>query len=273
MSTRESLDLGSVANDPSADTLRSGGQKIENNFTALWLHLGGDSDTLSTSVSFVDDAVVFDGATLDANVTQLVATDPTGINVISLPDYTGSIVLDSSSDTLLNKILTSPVIQSPIISTEIKDSNDVSILGISPTTSAVNYITLSNSSTGLRPSVAATGTDSSVGIDIITIGTGAVNMSKGSYSVSVVSGSGNIPQDKSFIAFSSGSALAMTLLDGETTGEFKKFVNRSTGVATVTPSNFANGTSFALAQNEGCEAIWDGTNWFIIANQSVLSIV
>ena len=69
-----------------------------------------------------------------------------------------------------------------------------------------------------------------------------------------------------------GSALAVSLADGSVVGEFKIFTNKGAGVATVTPSNFAAGTSFALAQNEGAQCVWDGANWFLVGNQSVTTV-
>ena len=41
---------------------------------------------------------------------------------------------------------------------------------------------------------------------------------------------------------------------------------------TVTPSNFAQGTDFALAQNDGCTCVWDGSNWFLIGNQGEVTV-
>jgi hypothetical protein len=44
------------------------------------------------------------------------------------------------------------------------------------------------------------------------------------------------------------------------------------GVATVTPTAFAQGTSFALAQWDGCQVIWDGNSWYLIGNQSQVTV-
>ena len=42
---------------------------------------------------------------------------------------------------------------------------------------------------------------------------------------------------------------------------------------TVDPDNFRGADSdFTLAQNEGTQCIWDGTKWFIIGNESKLTI-
>jgi hypothetical protein len=55
-------------------------------------------------------------------------------------------------------------------------------------------------------------------------------------------------------------------------GEYKIFTNKGAGVATVTPTSFAQGTSFALATNDGCQVIWDGSNWHLIGNQGEVTV-
>ena len=66
--------------------------------------------------------------------------------------------------------------------------------------------------------------------------------------------------------------MAISLADGTVVGEQKVFTNKGAGAATITPANFAAGTSFAIAQNEGATCIWDGANWFLVGNQSVTTV-
>ena len=62
------------------------------------------------------------------------------------------------------------------------------------------------------------------------------------------------------------------LADGSD-GQVKTVICTSGGNnITITPTNFAAGTSFAIAQNEGAQVIWDGSNWFLIGNQSVTTV-
>ena len=112
---RENISLGAVANDGTGDTLRSAGGKINSNFAKLWLRLGGDSDELSAQVFFEDSAVVWEGTSVDAYQTRVVAINPAADRTISLPDATGVIVLDTATQTLVNKTLTSPVLTTPRI--------------------------------------------------------------------------------------------------------------------------------------------------------------
>ena len=108
--TRQNINIGSAANDGTGDTLRTAGTKINQNFQEIYTQLGGDSSTLTTRVNLIDSAVVFEGVTADSFETKLIATDPTADRVISLPNATGAIVLDTATQTLSNKTLTTPVI-------------------------------------------------------------------------------------------------------------------------------------------------------------------
>ena len=70
----------------------------------------------SISGAGVDASIVFEGATADAHETTLTVVDPTQDNTITLPNTTGTVVLDSATQTLTNKTLTSPVISgTPVI--------------------------------------------------------------------------------------------------------------------------------------------------------------
>jgi len=63
-----------------------------------------------------DTGITFEGATPDAYETFLQVTDPTADRTITLPDASGNIVLDTLTQTLTNKTLTSPTISgSPVI--------------------------------------------------------------------------------------------------------------------------------------------------------------
>jgi hypothetical protein len=64
----------------------------------------------------VDASIVFEGTTADAFETTLTVVDPTQDNTITLPNTTGNVVIDSATQTLTNKTLTSPTISgSPVI--------------------------------------------------------------------------------------------------------------------------------------------------------------
>ena len=113
--TRQNISTGTFANDGSGDTLRQAGQKINENFVELYQKLGGDSNALTGTLSIAGSGISFEGVTDDVNETVLNAQDPSQDNLITLPNTSGNIVLDSATQTLLNKTLTSPTLKTPRI--------------------------------------------------------------------------------------------------------------------------------------------------------------
>ena len=98
-----------------------------------------------------------------------------------------------------------------------------------------------------------------------------------SFQSSEIAVNGTASATATHIICNKATALAVGLGPGSTSGEFKIFTNKGAGLATITPDDggssiFAAGTSFALAQNEGATCIWDGSNWFLVGNQSVTTI-
>ena len=97
-----------------------------------------------------------------------------------------------------------------------------------------------------------------------SIATNGINASYATQTIDTASATVN--DSDTLIIFNRGSAIAATLNDGTSTGQYKIFLNKNTGVATVTPSvgKFANGTNFALSQYGSSQAIWEGSNWYLI---------
>ena len=87
----------------------------------------------------------------------------------------------SSTDTLTNKTLTSP-----IIGTKISDTNSNELFNLTATSSAVNELTFANAATGNNPSFTASGGDSNIGIDLKTKGTGVIKAEDSGGNVSAV---------------------------------------------------------------------------------------
>ena len=65
---------------------------------------GGGASEFSTVK--VNTSVIFEGTTDDANETTLVASDPDADRTITLPNATGTVVLQDTTDTLTNKTIT-----------------------------------------------------------------------------------------------------------------------------------------------------------------------
>lgn len=270
--TRQNIAIGTTANDGTGDTLRSAGQKINENFVEIYQRIGGDSDTLSSQITFEDSAIVFEGSTTDAYETRLTAVNPTGDRQVQIPNSSGIIVIDTATQTLTNKSLTSPSLTTPKITTSINDANNNEIIKLTATTSAVNEVTVINAAASGKPQVNATGTDTNINLNINAKGTGSVEISKAAFESVEISANGTASASASYIICNKSTALAVQLNDGTTIGEYKIFTNKGAGTATITPTSFGTNNTFAIATNEGAMCIWDGSNWFLVGNQSVTTV-
>jgi hypothetical protein len=275
---RQNLNRGTTANDGSGDTLRQAGLKINQNFSELYSKLGAgvaDANNLSTVMGFDSSALTFDSASYTVS---LKATTPTANRTINLPNASDTLVGLATTDTLTNKTLTSPTINSgtlntPKIGTSINDTNANELFKVSAAGSAVNEITVANAATTNGPSLSATGGDTNINLNLIAKGNGSVEVSKAAFDHQEITANGAASATKSLIIGNKGSALAVTLADGTTIGEYKVWINKGAGAMTVTPTTFAQGTTFALAQYDGCTTIWDSdTGWYIVGNQGEVTV-
>lgn len=260
---KQTISTGTIANDGTGDTLRAAAQKINSNFDEIYAYLGGDSNTLSSNVFIQDSSVVFEGLSVDAYETRLSVVDPTADRFIKLPDVSGEVIIDGATQTLTNKTVNSSSLNSPKIITAVLDSNGNEFIKLIPAASAVNEITLYNSATGNPPIISATGGDTNINLRIESKGTGSVRLSKVALSQVEVTSDGSVNTSYSYIMCNKSSALALSLANGTTNGEMKVFTNKGTGIATITPASFANGTSVALDQNDSVTLIWGGSFWYI----------
>ena len=110
--TRQLLNRGTTANDGTGDTLRQAGLKIEQNFTEIYLKLGGDSATLMPQISFDSSSIIFEGTSVDDYETRLLVTNPTADRNVYIPDHSGILISDSDTQTLTNKTIVSPILVS-----------------------------------------------------------------------------------------------------------------------------------------------------------------
>lgn len=198
----------------------------------------------------------------------------TADRTVSLPLLTGNdtFVFEAHNQTLTNKSLTTANLTTPRVITSIDDTNGAELIKVTATASAVNEITLANAATGNKPTITASGTNTNITLQVNGKGTGSIELNKLAITSSEITGDGAASTSAGYIICNKGSALAVSLADGTVVGETKIFTNKGAGTATITPTNFAAGTSFAIAQNEGAQVIWDGTNWFLTGNQSVTTV-
>ena len=173
----QSLGLGSSANDGTGDDLRTGGDKINDNFVEIYTKLGtgtaltsgisADATTVTLTSPNINE-IIFEGSTADANETTLAVADPTADRTITLPDATGTVLLDSKIE-FAN-------------AGSIDDDSQNEYIIFSKTASAVNELTIGNSATGgaassgalTAPSLSASGGDANIDLALLPKGTGHV---------------------------------------------------------------------------------------------------
>jgi len=198
----QALGLGSSANDGTGDDLRTGGDKINDNFVEIYTKLGNGSTLTSDTVALLtatqtltnktltsptvsgltlsDASIVLEGATADASETTITVTDPTADRTITIPDATGTVSLVTGTETLTNKTLTAPKFADGGF---IADANGAESLIFQTTASAVNEIEITNAATG-GSAVAATSTapiigasgETNVDLALLPKGTGHVTI-------------------------------------------------------------------------------------------------
>jgi hypothetical protein len=196
----QALGLGSSANDGTGDDLRTGGDKINDNFVEIYTKLGNGSALTSDTVALLtatqtltnktltsptvsgltlsDASIVLEGATADASETTITVTDPTADRTITIPDATGTVSLVTGTETLTNKTLTAPKFADAGF---IADANGAEQIIFQTTASAVNEIEITNAATGgaasagtsTAPIIGASG-ETNVDLALLPKGTGHV---------------------------------------------------------------------------------------------------
>ena len=113
--TRQNISIGSSANAGTGDTLRAAGTKINDTLVEIYNKFGPDSNNLSSQISLEDSAVVFEGATADAHETRLMAENATADRLVRIPNASGTLVMDTLSQTITNKTLSEVSFESSTI--------------------------------------------------------------------------------------------------------------------------------------------------------------
>ena len=89
--TKQILDLGTNANDGTGDTLRSGGTKINANFTEIYSILGGDSRNNSVGMLFDSNGVIYSDGTYQTKL-EFHEHDDSNVNV-HMPHHSGDLIV------------------------------------------------------------------------------------------------------------------------------------------------------------------------------------
>ena len=193
---------------------------------------------------------------------------------ITLPLLTGpdEFVFKDHAQTLTNKTLTEPTIARPIIQGHIEDSAGNKVIDLTSSSNAVNTINITNAATGGIPQVAATGTDTNVGLGLSGTGAGLVHIQTGiSFKSETISATGQtINLARPVTIFNAGGAINATLANGSFVGEQKTLSNIGTGEVTITPTTFKNGTTLHLRADALVNCMWiDATDGWLIMSPKV----
>ena len=141
------------------------------------LTVSGTTTTVDSTTVSIQNAFVFEGATDDAHETTLTTVDPTADRTISLPNATGTIVLQDTTDTLTNKTLTSAVLNTAVSGSAILDEDNMasdSATQLATQQSIKAYVDSQNTAQDL---------------DIVT-GSGNIDVALGSESLTIAGGTG-----------------------------------------------------------------------------------
>ena len=192
---------------------------------------------------------------------------------ITLPLLTGNdeVTFNAHTQTLTNKTLTDPSLHAPKVTGlstggVLLDSSGNESLVFTTTSSAVNHIGIKNNATNNGPIVQALGTDTNIDVQLTAKGTGGIKLNNPQILTQETKNdttdvSVNVP----FTEFTSGTAKANTVPDGNAIGQMKTLVVSGAGTVTLNITNFGPGSTLTLQQNESAVLIWEGTNWQILS--------
>ena len=169
------------------------------------------------------------------------------------------------TQTFTNKTLSAPMLNSPRISRTVTDSGGNVVFATATTASAINHITIGNAANGGHPGITAAGSNTNINLNLAAKGTGAISVrSRLNLQAETITSDGPASVLLPTTILSSSSTILVSLANGTTTGDIKKFVNINIGNAVVTPVSFNSGTSFTLKQNAAVEAMWVSNSWYLI---------
>ena len=281
----QALGLGSVANDGTGDSLRTGGDKVNDNFVEIYTKFG-DGSTLASNVNITGNAAT---ATLLASSRNIAGVAFNGSAAIAIASTnlsdTASICLAANTLTLTNKTLTSPIVGGDVTtaSGNLLINSATQIVEVKGDGSSVEGMIKLNchanshgqtikpqphsasvTNTSLLPAGASSTLVSKVSADVLTNKT----LADLKTSVQTLSGAGAIDVVTGVTEVTTTAADALTLANG-TVGQIKIIVMKvDGGDGTITPVTFAGGTTITMNDAGDSVMLTYATTigWVLVAN-------
>ena len=281
----QALGLGSVANDGTGDSLRTGGDKVNDNFVEIYTKFG-DGSTLASNVNITGNAATATTLASSRNIAGVAFNGSAAITIAStnLSD-TASICLAANTLTLTNKTLTSPIVGGDVTtaSGNLLINSATQIVEVKGDGSSVEGMIKLNchanshgqtikpqphsasvTNTSLLPAGASSTLVSKVSADILTNKT----LADLKTSVQTLSGAGAIDLVTGVTEVTTTAADALTLANG-TVGQIKIIVMKvDGGDGTITPVTFAGGTTITMNDAGDSVMLTYATTigWVLVAN-------
>lgn len=281
----QALGLGSVANDGTGDSLRTGGDKVNDNFVEIYTKFG-DGSTLASNVNITGNAATATTLASSRNIAGVAFNGSAAIAIAStnLSD-TASICLAANTLTLTNKTLTSPIVGGDVTtaSGNLLINSATQIVEVKGDGSSVEGMIKLNchanshgqtikpqphsasvTNTSLLPAGASSTLVSKVSADILTNKT----LADLKTSVQSLSGAGAIDLVTGVTEVTTTAADALTLANG-TVGQIKIIVMKvDGGDGTITPVTFAGGTTITMNDAGDSVMLTYATTigWVLVAN-------
>ena len=281
----QALGLGSVANDGTGDSLRTGGDKVNDNFVEIYTKFG-DGSTLASNVNITGNAAT---ATLLASSRNIAGVAFNGSAAIAIASTnlsdTASICLAANTLTLTNKTLTSPILGGDVTtaSGNLLINSATQIVEVKGDGSSVEGMIKLNchanshgqtikpqphsaavTNISLLPAGASSTLVSKVSADVLTNKT----LADLKTSVQTLSGAGAIDVVTGVTEVTTTAADALTLANG-TVGQIKIIVMKADGGdGTITPVTFAGGSTITMNDVGDSVMLTYATTigWVLVAN-------
>ena len=281
----QALGLGSVANDGTGDSLRTGGDKVNDNFVEIYTKFG-DGSTLASNVNITGNAATATTLASSRNIAGVAFNGSAAIAIAStnLSD-TASICLAANTLTLTNKTLTAPILGGDVTtaSGNLLINSATQIVEVKGDGSSVEGMIKLNchanshgqtikpqphsaavTNISLLPAGASSTLVSKVSADILTNKT----LADLKTSVQTLSGAGAIDVVTGVTEVTTTAADALTLANG-TVGQIKIIVMKADGGdGTITPVTFAGGSTITMNDAGDSVMLTYATTigWVLVAN-------